>query len=193
MGRTTGRPQRHYSLDDYFVVEESSSTKHEYCRGEIFAMAGASLAHNRITANVLGALHGPLIDKGCSVMASDLRVASPGGLYTYPDVTVVCGRVELVPDRPDTATNPIVLVEVLSDATRDYDRGEKLGFYKGIPTLRECLLIEQDRVLVEHWHRRARTWRAKTLLRLDAVARLAAVEVTLPLREIYRAVLPAGE
>ncbi len=152
-----GRPQRHYSVDDYFVVEESSSTKHEYCRGEIFAMAGASLAHNQITANVLAALHGSVIAKGCRVFASDLRIATPGGLYTYPDVAVVRERVALVPDRPDTVTNPIVLVEVLSDATRDYDRGEKFTFYKSIDTLREYLLIEPNRVLVEHWQLRART------------------------------------
>ena len=186
-----GRPQRHYSIDDYFAVGESSATKHEYCRGEIFAMAGASLAHNRITANVLATLHGPLIVRDCSAFASDFRVATPGGLYTYPDVTVVCGPVEIVPDRPDTVTNPVVLVEVLSEATGDYDRGEKFTFYKGIATLREYLLIEQERVLVEHWQLRARTWRSRTLRRIDAVATLASVGAVLPVREIYRAVLPA--
>ena len=84
--------------------------------------------------------------KGCSAFGSDLRVKTPDGLFTYPDVMVICGPVALTHDRPDTVTNPCVIVEVLSDATRDYDRGEKFTLYRAIPTLQEYLLIEQDHV-----------------------------------------------
>jgi len=117
--------QRHYTVDDYFTVEEMSEVKHEYWDGEIFAMAGASVAHNAIAANVLTEFRSDLRSTPCGVYGSDLRVQTPSGLYTYPDVSVICGAAQLVPDRSDTATNPVILVEVLSEATEEYDRGDK--------------------------------------------------------------------
>ncbi|MEW6300102.1 MAG: Uma2 family endonuclease [Thermodesulfobacteriota bacterium] len=180
------RSRRHYTEDDYFAVEASSGVKHEFYRGEIFAMAGASLAHNHLTANVLSALRGAVRPKGCSAFGSDLRIKTPDGLFTYPDVMVVCGPVALTPDRPDTVTNPCVIVEVLSDATRDYDRGEKFTLYQAISTLQEYLLIEQDRVYVEHWQRQpTKEWTARTYATLDAAISFPTLGVTLPLREVY--------
>lgn len=180
------RSRRHYTEDDYFAVEASSGVKHEFYRGEIFAMAGASLAHNHLTANVLSALRGAVRPKGCSAFGSDLRIKTPDGLFTYPDVMVVCGPVALTPDRPDTVTNPCVIVEVLSDATRDYDRGEKFTLYQAISTLQEYLLIEQDRVYVEHWQRQPTgEWTARTYATLDAAISFPTLGVTLPLREVY--------
>ncbi len=146
-------PERHYSVDDYFAVEAGSPIKHEYCNGEIFAIAGASVAHNDISANVLTVLRTVLRGASCRAFGSDLRLRTPAGLYTYPDAMVICGHIELTPDRPDTVTNPALLVEVLSDATHDYDRGEKFTLYKSIPSLREHLLIEQDEVAVDHFRR----------------------------------------
>lgn len=134
-------PQRRYTLDDYFLIELSSPLKHEYLRGEVFAMSGASIAHNEITANGLTLLRTALRAKSCRAYASDLRVATPAGLLTYPDVAVICGATELLPERPDTATNPTVLIEVLSEATRTYDRGQKFTLYKSIRSLREYVLI----------------------------------------------------
>jgi Uma2 family endonuclease len=184
-----GQPQRHYSLDDYFAIEADSPLKHEYYRGEVFAMAGASIAHNHIAANVLILTRTGLRGSTCSAFGSDLRVGTPGGLYTYPDGLIVCGPIAVVEDRPDTATNPVVLVEVLSDATRDYDRGEKFALYKTIPTFKEYLLIEQAQVLVEHRQRGQRgAWRSKAYKRLDAAIPLSSVGLKLPLREIYREV-----
>ena len=183
------QPQRHYTLDDYFAVEETSLVKHEFRDGEIFAMAGASLAHNDIAANVLALLRSALRDTGCRAFGSDLRVATYGGLYTYPDVSVICGTPTLVTGRPDTATNPVLLVEVLSDATRDYDRGDKLAAYRTIAALREVLLIDQAAVLVERWRRRDdASWSHDSYPSLADVIALAAVPVALPLREAYREV-----
>jgi YD repeat-containing protein len=178
--------QRHYSEDDYFAVEVSSGVKHEFYRGEILAMAGASLTHNHLSANVLTALRGAVRPKGCSAFGSDLRVKTPDGLFTYPDVMVVCGPISLAQDRPDTVTNPWVIVEVLSDATRDYDRGEKFTLYQAIPTLQEYFLIEQDRVCVEHWQRQpTEDWTAQTHTSLNAVISLPTLGMTLLLREVY--------
>jgi putative restriction endonuclease len=90
-----------------------------------------------------------LANRGCEAFGSDLRIQTPGGLFTYPDLSIVCGTPLLIQGRPDTLTNPLALIEVLSDATREYDRGQKFTLYKEIPTLREYALIEQDEVLVE--------------------------------------------
>ncbi len=183
------QPQRHYTLDDYFAVEETSLIKHEYFEGEIFAMAGASLDHNHIAANVLMLLRSALRETGCSAFGSDLRIATYGGLYTYPDVSVICGKPLLVTGRPDTATNPVLLVEVLSEATRDYDRGDKLAAYRTIPSLREVLLVDQSTVATETWRREDETtWRSVTETDLNATLTLTAVPLELPLQEIYRKV-----
>jgi len=149
-------------------------------------MAGASLAHNHLSANVLTLLCGSVRPKGGSTFGSDLRVKTPDGLFTYPDVMVVCGPISLTRDRPDTVKNPCIIVEVLSDAPRDYDRGEKFTLYKPISTFQEYLLIGQDRVWVEHWQRQPTgDWTTQTYGALDAIISLPTLGVTLPLREVY--------
>jgi len=183
------QPQRHYSLAEYFAVEESSTIKHEYYNGEIFAMAGASLTHNHISANVLAALRTALRDSPCSAFGRDLRLYAPSGLYTYPDVMVVCGEIELMPDRSDTVTNPCVLVEVLSEATQDYDRGDKFMLYQAIPTFRDYLLIEQAKVMVEHFQlTEGGVWTSQVYTSLDDVVTLSSINIRLPLAEAYRRV-----
>jgi Uma2 family endonuclease len=184
------QPQRHYTLDDYFAVEEMSPVKHEYFQGEIFAMAGASFDHNRIVSNLLTVLLPALRDTGCGAFGSDLRIATESELYTYPDVSVICGAPVLVPGRPDTVRNPVLLVEVLSDATRDYDRGKKLEAYRQVPSLREVLLIEQTKVQLDVWRRQHDvSWMSFTTKDVGGTLALTAVPVELPLREIYRDVL----
>ncbi len=179
-------PERRYTLDDYFLIELSSPLKHEYLRGEIFAMSGASIAHNEITANLLTLLRTALRAGPCRAYASDLRVATPSGLLTYPDLAVICGAIELLPERADTATNPAVLIEVLSEATRAYDRGQKFAAYKTLPSLKEYVLIEPHRIGIEHWRRRGGAWTSRTITRSTATLPLAALRLRLPIREIYR-------
>src|SRR5690348_15421308 len=118
--------QRHYSLDEYFFAEEVSPLKHEYFAGEIFTMAGGSLNHEQISLNVAAAFHAALRGSPCQAFNSNMRVRTASGLYTYPDASIVCGAPDIV-EVKGTATvgNPVVLVEVLSDSTRDYDRGLK--------------------------------------------------------------------
>ncbi|MGH9425187.1 MAG: Uma2 family endonuclease, partial [Terriglobia bacterium] len=167
--------RRHYSLDEYFAVEETSGIRHEYFDGEIFAMAGSSVNHNHISANVLTSLRLVLRQSECSAFGSDLRVQTPRGLYTYPDVMVICGQIELTGGRPDTVMNPLILVEVLSGATWDYDRGEKFDLFKEIPSLREYVLVEQDSIFVEHHHRSGTDWAPKTLVSLDSSLHLPSI------------------
>ena len=186
------RPERHYNVEDYFAIEESSAIKHEFFGGEIFAMAGASLRHNRINGNVYAALRARLQGTPCEAFSNDLRVRTPGGLYTYPDVLVVCGSVELSKtDRLDTVLNPTVLVEVLSESTKDYDRGGKFALYRELPSLREYVLIEQELIHVAHYvspllaSAAHADWTQRQYTRTHESITLPSLGVDLPLAEIY--------
>ncbi len=189
---TLHKAERHYTLDDYFGIEEMSEIKHEYYDGEIFAMTGASINHNRIAVNLATALNIALRGKPCEAFTSDMRVTTSSGLYTYPDVVVVCGKLERIEDRPDTLTNPTVIVEVLSKSTAQYDRGQKFELYQSIQTLREYILIEQNRIHIDHFHLMSDNvsdqWAQHTYTEIEDSLDLSSVEFRLPLVEIYRRV-----
>lgn len=146
-------PVRRYTAEEYLALERQSETKHEFYRGEIFAMAGASLPHNRIVSNLLFRARSSLTAGPCEVLPSDMRVKTPRGLYTYPDMVIVCGEADLEDSVKDTLLNPTVLFEVLSPSTEAYDRGKKFEFYREIQSLREFVIVSQDRMLVEHFVR----------------------------------------
>jgi len=143
----------HYTYEQYLALEETSQVRHEYQDGEIYAMAGGTPDHAALAARVLALLGGQL-PPGCRTYTSDLRVCVPStGLATYPDGTVVCGPSQRAPHDSLAVTNPIVLVEVTSDSTEDYDRGEKLRNYMELPSLREVLFVSH-RTPVLTLHRR---------------------------------------
>ena len=147
------QPKTGYTLEQYLELERSTRVKHEYFRGEVFAMGGASFAHTVIAGNVVSTLHGQLRGKPCRVSASDLRVkVDRTGLYTYPDVVVVCGAPQL--EQPgDSLLNPSVIVEVISESTEAYDRGKKFEQYRSLDSLTDYILIAQDTVRAEHYSR----------------------------------------
>jgi Uma2 family endonuclease len=139
MSTTTRRV--HYSYAEYLALEEESPIRHEYLDGEIYAMAGGSPDHAALAAAVIGLLRGRL-PPGCRVFTSDLRVRIPAtGLSTYPDVAVVRGRTQRSTDDSLAVVNPVLLVEVTSSSTEDYDRGEKLRHYQSLPSVREVLIV----------------------------------------------------
>jgi Uma2 family endonuclease len=141
-----------YSIDAYLESEAKSQEKHEYYRGEIFAMAGASIQHNQIASNAHVAIGSFLSGKDCRVFQSDLKIyAEQNSLFTYPDLSIVCGKIETLENHKDVVTNPIVLIEVLSLATQDYDRGGKFKLYREIASLKEYILISSLEVLVEKY------------------------------------------
>lgn len=144
--------RQQFTYDEYLRLEEAAATKHEFFNGEVWAMAGGSPAHAGIAANVVALLSRQLEGKPCRAFTSDLRVRVVAtGLGTYPDVSVVCGKLETDPADPraHTAINPRVLVEILSPSTENYDRGEKLGHYKHIASLAEIVLVAHDRQEIE--------------------------------------------
>jgi len=179
------QPKKRYTLDEYLALERSTREKHEYFRGEVFAMGGASEAHNLIVGNVLASLHGKLRDKPCRVYPSDLRVKiNPSGLYTYPDVVVVCGEPRF--EVGDTLLNPTLLVEVLSESSEAYDRGKKSEQYRTLPSLSDYLLITQDRALVEHYSRQpGERWLLHAANTLSDSVAIPSLGCELLLAEVY--------
>lgn len=148
------------SPQDYLVLERAAKTKHELWRGEVFAMAGASFAHNRIVANLLAGLRDALANGTCVALPSDMKVHVPSrDGFVYPDTSAVCGSPAFFDATEDVLSNPSAVFEVLSDSTERFDRGAKFVGYRSIPSLRECVLISQHERHVEHYTRQADgTW-----------------------------------
>ena len=147
---------RTLTVEQYFALERDSLEKHEYLRGQVFALAGASPAHNLVTANIGAALNGALKSRPCRVYAADLRIHVPAtGLYTYADATAVCGKAQLDEGNPPSLLNPDVIIEVLSESTESYDRGKKFAHYRSIPSLKEYLLVSQKEAVIEQFTRQA--------------------------------------
>lgn len=140
--------------EEYLELERKASHKSEYRNGEIVAMSGASLAHNIIVANLIAALHTCLRKSGCMVLPSDMKVYAPDcENYYYPDITIVCGKVEFHESHKDYFLNPSVVIEVLSPSTEAYDRGDKFRCYRTIPALQEYVLVLSGQMLVERYQK----------------------------------------
>ncbi len=171
----------------YLALEREAPGKSEYFAGEMFAMSGASRRHNLISLNLGAELRAQLRHRPCEVYTSDMRVkVSPTGLYTYPDVVVVCGEPEFEDTMGDTLLNPTILVEVLSQSTEDYDRGRKLEHYRTIPSLQEYLLVSQEKAHIVHYVRHSDvSWLLSDTSGLDAFIALRAIGCEIALSEIY--------
>lgn len=182
----TAAAQAFLTPEEYLAKERKALTKSEYRDGRRQAMPGASRKHNLITANTLVELHIQLRNRVCEVYPSDMRVkVSSAGLYTYPDVVVVCDEPHFEDSHFDTLLNPTVLIEVLSPSTAAYDRGEKFASYQKLDSLCEYVLISQDRVRVEHYLRQEQAWNLTEFHSLSDVFRLVSIECELSLRAIY--------
>ena len=176
---------------DYLEEEKKAAEKHEYFAGEIFAMSGASIPHNRISRNLLVILANILRGKGCEPFGSDLRIHIPSkSLYTYPDISIFCGEVEKAKTDFDTATNPKVIIEVLSKSTKDYDRGSKFTLYRDIKSLKEYITIDSESVHVESWSRNEdNTWLLSEYKSIADMMTFKALQINTPLSDIYENVL----
>ena len=177
-----------YRFTDYLLLEEASNTKHEFLNGEIYAMAGGTPEHSAIAVAVTVALANQLGGGPCRVFNSDLRVrVLATGLATYPDVTVVCGPLERDPESPANVVNPQLVVEVSSESTEAYDRGQKLDHYRRIPSLRAVVLISHRKTEIELWERAADGhWHSRSFGPGQA-ATLEAPPVRLDVDSIYAA------
>ena len=182
-------PAKHrvYTIEQYVSLEEYSNVKHEFLHGQIYAMAGGTLEHSALAANVAGALVAQLREKRCRVYTSAARVRVVAtGLDTRPDVSVACGGEERDSEDRNALVNPVVLVEVTSASTEDYDRGEKLEHYRRIPALREVVLVSHREAELEVWRRGDGDARTRETVHRGERVQLASIGCTLDVGEIYR-------
>lgn len=181
---------KHITEQEYLEAERLATEKHEYFQGEIFAMSGARIPHNKIFSNAFIDIGSKLKGKKCQPYSSDLRIhVKQNTLYTYPDISIICGEIETVDDTFDTATNPSVIIEILSESTRNYDKGGKFTLYRGIDSLQEYILIDSESVMVEKFIRNAdNSWQLTEYKSLEEKFTIETVEIEMQLADIYNGV-----
>lgn len=178
-----------FSPEEYLALDEKSSQRHEYWNGEIYMMSGSTPKHNRITLNVVGALDRALgkQKKPCTVYATDLRLRiKKANVYTYPDVMVICGKLEYDGTRQDVVLNPIVIVEVSSDSTKHFDHTNKFAAYRQVPSLQAYVMVDQHNHFVECFQRGANgQWVVQVYDNLKESLKLDDLDIEIPVRTIY--------
>ena len=180
-------PKQFITPEQYLHRERNAEFRSEYLRGEMFAMAGASANHNLIVGNCVQNIGQQLKKKPCRVYPSDLKLRIQAtGLYTYPDLSVVCGEPQLESDHGDVLLNPVVLIEVLSDSTEAYDRGKKFEHYRTIPSLKHYVLVAQDRHSIDCFSLNPDgSWSLTACQTPTGMVELAAIDSQLSAVEVY--------
>lgn len=173
------------TADEYLVWEREQVERHEFYAGEVFSQAGGTCRHSLIGSNVLGEIRHLLRGDDCEAHGSDMRIhVAATGYFAYPDVSVVCPPVEGLSD--DVISNPVLLIEVLSPSTADFDRGGKFDHYRQIPSLKEYLVFWQDQSQVEQRTRtEAGLWLLRNVAGIDSHLDLSAISGSIPLRDVY--------
>jgi Uma2 family endonuclease len=181
---------KRYTPEEYLVFEEAAEYKSEYYQGDIFAMSGGSVNHNRIVMSLSSKLEASLGGSKCEAFMSDMRVwIEAKAVFTFPDITIVCGDLQFYENRNDTITNPVVIFEVLSKSTESYDRGKKFEFYRAIPALQEYILIDQYNMHIEQFAIGSEgKWVLTEYSNEKDVFQLFNVDFQMPLNEIYKRV-----
>lgn len=173
--------------EEYLNIERNAEFKSEYYNGEMFALAGASYIHNKISSNIHVSLANQQKGKTCQVFQSDLKIREKiSGLFTYPDVVVICGEPEFYDEEKDVVVNPAVIIEVLSKSTETYDRGFKFELYRRIETLKDYFMVSQDKISVEYYSRNAdNSWILKEYNDLNQSIDIKSIGCILELKEVY--------
>jgi Uma2 family endonuclease len=189
----TGISSQKLTPQEYLAIERAAEFKSEFFDGEMFAMAVISKDHSRITVNLTGGFHAAIRGKDCDLFSSDLRVkVSANGLYTYPDLTIVCGPVDVEDEQADVLLNPTLIIEVLSPGTERYDRGKKFDLYRELDSLKEYVLVSQDQYRVEQFLRgNGSEWGYRVAFKEDDIVEFPSVGCSISLKDIYaRVVFP---
>lgn len=182
--------EKSYTVDEYLALEEAADHKSEYHDGLVYAMAGGSFNHDMISGNSYAALHEFARTGPCIAFTSNMKLRIEAhNLYLYPDAMLICGQPKFEKNRTDVVLNPLILIEVLSKSTENYDRGKKFEYYRSLPTFQEYLLIDQERVYVEHYRRlHIGRWEYTILTDLEEVIKLQSISLELPLSRLYEQV-----
>ncbi|HTM91738.1 MAG TPA: Uma2 family endonuclease [Flavisolibacter sp.] len=175
------------TIEEYLEMEQASQEKHEYYQGEIFAMSGSKVTHNKIAINTSTLLANRLKGKPCQPFNSDQRVhIEKNSLFTYPDISVVCGEIETLNNDDWNLLNPTVIFEILSPSTRDYDHGLKFQLYRDIPSLKEYILINSESIHIEVFFLNDHgNWELKEYKSIEDSFVLKSIQVQLGLKEVY--------
>jgi Uma2 family endonuclease len=188
--------KKKFTVQEYLEFEKASLERHEFYKGEIFqmyghgellAMSGASNRHNIIFSNLFADIAFKLKGNPCQPYGPDMRINIPENtLYTYPDISVFCGELELSPDDEDTAIHPTVLIEILSPTTREYDRGGKFKLYRDIPVLKEYILVDASAVNIESFRLNTnKHWELEEYKNLSAILEIPSLSLNIPVADIY--------
>ncbi len=179
--------QRKYTIEEYLEIENAETEKHEYYQGEIFAMSGAKISHVNIVMNLSTALKVKLRGKPCQPYGNDLRIHIPTNtLFTYPDISIICGEPETLNSDDMNALNPTAIIEVLSPSTKSYDRGEKFRLYRDIMSLKEYILIDSQTVIVEDWYINDHgNWELNEFKTISDTFKLKSINIDLSIEELY--------
>ena len=180
-------PIRRLTEAEYLEIERRAEFKSEFFDGEMFAMSGGTKPHSLIAANLIFALRTQLKGCPCRVYTSDMRVKlQASGLYTYPDLSVVCGEDQLEDEHDDVLLNPTVIVEILSDSREAYDRGRKFELYRGLASLREYVLVSQQKPLIEQYVRQdTGAWLLHETARLEGKVNLPSLGIAIQMADVY--------
>jgi Uma2 family endonuclease len=181
-------PKYNYiSPEKYLEIERASEEKHEYFKGEVFAMSGATWEHNVIAKNINTIILPFLKGKPCNMFGSDLRIHIPENtLYTYPDFSIICNKPETTDEEGDTIVRPSAIIEILSKSTKEYDRGTKFNLYREINTLKEYILIDSTKISVEIFTKQdENNWNLKEFKNINDSFIITTIGLTLPLKEVY--------
>lgn len=176
-----------FSVEEYLEMENAADEKHEYYKGEIFAMSGAKMVHNRISGNLFFALSLQLKGKNCHPYGSDARIHIPlNTLFTYPDISIICGEVITLNNDDYNVLNPTVIIEVLSGSKKNYDRGETFKLYRDIPTLKEYILVDSKSIHIEVFRLNENGhWELEEYKSLNDRMLVKTIHETILLAEIY--------
>jgi Uma2 family endonuclease len=179
-----------FSVEEYLEMENAAVEKHEYYKGEIFAMSGAKMPHNSISKNLLGSLFGKLKGKKCQPYGSDVRIhIESNTLFTYPDISIICGEVVTLNNDDYNVLNPVVIIEILSSSTKNYDRGEKFKLYRDIKTLKEYILVDSESIHIEVFRfNESNHWELEEYNNLNDELPIKAIAENIFISEIYEGV-----
>ena len=184
--RYAARTEEPLTVEEYLAFERAAETKHEYSSGEIIAFAGASRAHILITGNAFYRLRTQLEGKPCEAYIADMRVRATPTEYVYPDVAVVCGEPSFADDEFDILLNPTVIIEVLSPSTEARDRGDKLQHYGSLESVKDYLLVAQDKIRVDHYIKQSgNEWKLRVYTESGDEVEIASIGCKLRLVDIF--------
>ncbi|KOR30845.1 hypothetical protein TI05_13340 [Achromatium sp. WMS3] len=175
------------TAQEYLLTERASAIKHEFIDGEVFAMAGASKKHNQIASNLVRIIGNQILHKPCSIYSSDMRVKiEKANKYAYPDIVITCENEDFEDKEEDTLLNPIIIIEILSDSTESYDRGNKFFYYRQIDSFIEYILVSQKKFHIEKYTRQTNnSWLYSEFNIIDAQFELSLISCTISLQEVY--------